>query len=411
MIKRNILKKLDKLLSMFPAVAIVGARQTGKTSLANLARPEWRYLDMERSVDRELVERDVDFFFKKHPEAVILDEAQFFPDILENLRGTIDRDRKKNGRFILTGSSSPHLTERVSETLAGRVALLELSPLKANELFDLPLSSFFSIFNSTLSEKTFDQLLALKPNWTIDQLARIWFRGGYPEPQARDDNDFWGPWFENYFLTYINRDLRRYFPGLDMEKYRLFLWMLRDFHAQMMNSAEIARSLSVAEPTVRNYLEIADGTFIWRKLPSFERTVSRSVVKNPRGYIRDSGIFHFISAIATPEQLESSRFLGASFEAFVIEEILRGVACTDATLVEPKFFRTRGGAEVDLVLEGSFGILPIEIKYSTGVDKRDLRSLQDFVKFEKLPLGIVINLGERVEYISEKIIQIPVFCL
>ncbi len=403
---RNLLNKLNKLLAVFPVVVILGARQCGKTSLCKMARPDWEYFDLERASDRRLIESDMELFFKNHGTNLIIDEAQEVPALFSFLRGYVDRERNRSGRFILTGSSSPELTGAVSESLAGRVGLLELSPFKTNELFGNPLPPFYSICGCKIDASHAEYLRTLEPVHTFEQVQQVWLNGGYPEPSLKPP-EFRPIWTENYIATYLERDLRKLFPSLEIEKFRLFLTMLKDFHSQILNAAEFSRAIGASESTIRRYLEITHGLFIWRKLSAYERSSLRSLVKNPRGMYRDSGLFHFFNHISSVSDLETSRYRGASFESFVIEEILRGVACTDATMVNSYYFRTRSGAEVDLIIEGSFGTLPIEIKASSWTDPKDTAALGRFISDHDLPFGLVINLSDRVEALTPKIIQIP----
>jgi len=411
MYRRNLLLVLDKNLSNFPAVVVVGVRQCGKSSLVRALRPEWEYFDLERPIDRDIILQDPTLFFRNHPQGVILDEAQLYPELLGTLRGVIDTQRDVRNRFILTGSSSPELLRFSSDSLAGRVALVELSPLKMNEISGVELPPFYALFESPITAESKSIIQALIPIHSNELFYRTWLWGGFPEPQFRNDPDFFNTWHENYIRTFLERDLKRLFPGIDSDNYRLFLALLKDYHANTINIADISRSIGLSETTIRKYLEIADLSFFWRKLPSYERTSLRSVVKNPRGLYRDSGHFHFASNLFSKQALEVSRFRGASFEAFVIEEILRGIACVKAYNLSAAFFRTRGGAEIDLVLNGSFGCLPIEIKCRSSVTLKDVKPLVEFIDRESLSLGIVITLGEKVHQLSESIFAVPVNCL
>lgn len=402
--KRNIAPRLKELLDHFPAVAIVGARQVGKTTLAQAIAPNFMYVDMEKPSDYDRVTRDSEFFFKQHPSQVIFDEAQLSPELFSTLRGVIDQKREEKGRFILTGSSSPELLNHISESLAGRIAIIELGTLKANEYYQEPLSDFYQMLKEPLTRES---IKIENISRSFEQTQDFWFKGGYPEPSMMTDNSIYQEWMVNYETTYLNRDIARLFPKLDKIAYRKFITMLGELSGKTLNKSDIARSISVSEPTIHDYLEIASGTFLWRSLPSFEHNVTKRVVKMPRGHIRDSGLLHHLLHMGSLKQLQTSVVAGFSFESYVIEEILKGLQ--DARIqAQAYYYRTHSGAEIDLILQGNFGILPIEIKYGSTILGRQLRSMTEFIQDHDLPFGVVINQAEKIEWLTKNIIQIPV---
>lgn len=405
--QRNILPYLLELLEQFPIIAILGARQTGKTTLAKQAGTNWLYMDLERESHYERLLADPEFFFQQNPERVIFDEAQLLPKLFTTLRSIIDENRTQKGRFIITGSSSPALLKNISESLAGRIAILELNTLKANEYFHQPLSEFYQIFHSKLNKKN---VTILKPQLSSKQIQQFWFKGGYPEPIAHDD-EFYREWMSDYQATYINRDLANLFPKLDKVAYRRFISMLAKLSSKIINKSDIARSVAVSQPTISDYLDIAAGTFIWRKLPSFDLNINKTIVKMPRGHIRDSGFLHYLLHIADLPSLQDDPIAGFSFEAFVIEELLKGLQDARLRNVDSYYFRTRDGAEIDLILQSQFGILPIEIKYGVHTPRKQLISLTNFIKDNKLKFGIVINQANEMLWLTEHILQVPAGCL
>jgi len=397
--------KCLKLLEWFPVVAILGARQVGKTSLAKQLGKQWTYLDLEQPQDLDRLSYDPNFFFTEHPDSVIIDEAQEYPTIFKILRGVIDSNRDKKGRFIITGSSSPSLISEVSETLAGRVAIVELGTLKCNEFYDLPLSPFYSLFESDLTKN-----LPIEGTAPLsrDQIQRLWFYGGYPEPLTSDDTEQHSFWMENYRSTYLNRDVAKLFPKLDRQSYRRFLTMLCKLSGTIINKSQVGRAVEASESSIRDYIEIAEGTYIWRILSSYEKSLVKSITKMPKGYIRDTGLLHYLLGIHNLEKLKSDPIVGASFEGFVCEELVKGLEALNITNWNVHYYRTRGGAEIDIIIDGPFGVLPIEIKYGSTIKRSSLKSLTTFVKDNNLPLGMVINQCDQVEWLTSKIVQIPV---
>jgi predicted AAA+ superfamily ATPase len=406
-IPRNLAPKIKRLLTQFPVVAILGPRQAGKTTLAKQIAPTWSYFDLENPVDYDRISHDPGFFFSENPRALILDEAQEYPELFRVLRGEIDKRREEKGRYLITGSSSPELLAGVSESLAGRVALVELGTLKANEFYRKPLSVFYSLFSGKLNKEKVPAADALAP-LSSAQIQAVWLKGGYPEPVLEKDESFYQQWMEAYHSTYINRDIAKLFPRLNKVAYRRFLTTLSKLSGTILNKKELAAAIEVSEGTVREYLEIAEGTFLWRQLNSFEKNVVKSVIKMPKGYIRDTGLLHYLLQIDDLEVLKSDPIVGNSFEAFVIEEILKGLQATSVTNWRAYYYRTRNRAEIDLILDGPFGTLPIEIKYGSSTPLRQLIALNEFVDEHKLPFGILINQSDKVTWLTEKVIQIPV---
>ncbi|MCU0290048.1 MAG: ATP-binding protein [Acidobacteria bacterium] len=407
-IKRNLEEKINKLLTFFPAVIILGVRQCGKTTLAKQLKPNWKYFDMEKASDFDLVTRDFDFFFRENPEKLIIDEAQQAPEIFRELRGVIDRNREHKGRFILTGSSSFDLLKNVSESLAGRVAIVELGTLKFNEFYREPLSPFYKMFDTPLSSSTLDYLKSLQVEIPHTGVMDVFLKGGYPEPALNADDEFRMIWMENYFQAYIQRDIRILFPRLDIAKYRRFIMMLSSLSGTIINRSELGRSLETSEVTVKEYMDIAHGSYLWRNVPSFEKSVTKSILKMPKGIFRDSGLLHFLQKIRNNDQLMVYPRVGLNFEVFIMEEIIKGLEATMLTGWEYFYYRTRNGAEVDMIIQGDFGVLPIEIKFGLQTDRNQLASLRKFIAENNLPMAIVINNSEEVAMLADRIIQIPV---
>lgn len=404
-LKRNLYNKINKLLEMFPVVAIIGSRQCGKTTLSKTIRPNWLYLDLEKLTDFNRVDLDPEFFFQQNSENVIIDEAQLCPSVFTSLRSVIDQNRNQKGRFIITGSSSPELLTNISESLAGRIATIELSPFKANEIYNKELSQFYDLFKNNLSKVFFDSIGTAK--LTPQQIQNAWLLGGYPEPVLQQNHEFYTHWMLNYENSYINRDIAKLYPKLNKIAYQRFITMLCKLSSTILNKSELGRALEVSERSIREFLNIADGTFIWRQIPSYENTNIKSIVKMPKGHIRDSGLLHSLLGITNKEKLINDPIIGASWEAFVIEEIIKGLQATMITHWKPYYYRTRTGVEVDLILDGPFGVLPIEIKYGVKTNIKQLKSLEEFVVKNNLLFGLLINQSEEPYWLTKNIFQLP----
>ena len=404
--KRGYQDLLHSYLATFPCVALLGVRQCGKTTLLRTLPPKWKQLDLERRADHAVVSRDPDAFFRLNPRHVALDEAQVLPDLFPALRVAIDEHRTEKGRFVITGSSSPALVRSVSESLAGRVGIIEMAPFSWEEV--TATTGRDSLLRRLGHRKARPAALiaGLKARGTPAKVQEFWFRGGFPEPWLDPAPGFRARWIEQYIQTYLLRDVKRLFPGLDEVRFRRFLEMLGGLSGRILNYAEVARALGVSQPTARDYFAIAHGTFVWRSIPAYSGNVVKRVVKHPRGYLRDSGLLHALLRIPNAEALLSHPQVGASWEGTVVEEIFRQLN-TIGLAADGSYYRTGGGAEVDLVLEGDFGRVAVEIKHTSVVQPRDLKGLRDFVTEQKARIGIVINNDVMARQYDDRLIGLP----
>jgi predicted AAA+ superfamily ATPase len=401
--KRHALPLLNELLGLFPCVALVGVRQCGKTTLLKELSPDWKILDLEKLADLDAVQRDPDLFLRLNPRQLAIDECQLLPAMFAALRVAIDSQRNEPGRFVITGSSSPELLSSISESLAGRIAIIEMAPLSLAEAYELAPSPLYRLIEE---RAPLSQFSALLPRVSLDQINTYWMQGGYPEPWVKGQPRFRKLWLQNYLQTYLDRDLPRLFPALDRQKFRLFVQMLAQLSGSIINYSEVARALGVSQPTARDYFHIAHGTFLWRHLPPYEKDATKRVVKHPKGYLRDSGLLHYLLHLRDQDDLMAHPRMGQSWESTVIETLLRGLASAGVD-ASPYHYRTGAGAEIDLVLEGEFGLLPVEINHSSRVDTRSLRALRDFVTERNCRYGIVINNNETVRQLDDKLICLP----
>ncbi len=405
---RLLSQKIDHLMDMFPVVAVIGPRQCGKSTLARQLRPDWKYYDLESPDDYQLISSDPVAFFLLNHDRIILDEAQQYPQLFQVLRGVIDADREKKGRFILTGSSSPDIVKGIKESLAGRIASVEMWPFKQTEFNETEASGLYQLLAS--GDSSLDALLDLQPTVSLQQSMDQWFYGGFPEPliEGARRPAFYKQWMEQYIMDYVVRDVRALFPRLQLHTFRQFLMLLAQFSGHQLNMSNMARSLEVTVATVKEYLEIIHQTFLWRNLDAYTKNPLKRVQKARKGFFRDQGILHYFLKIRDLNGLLLHPVAGSSFESFVIEEIIRGLQATMATQLAFYYYRTIDRSEVDLIIEGDFGVIPIEIKLGSSFKQHSLRGIGNFLSDTQAPFGIVINRAKRIEQLSEKIIQIPV---
>ena len=337
MIKRLIQDELLQSIGRNPAVALLGPRQVGKTTLAlEIARTRPSlYLDLETASDRAKL-ADPERYLADHEDVlVILDEVHRAPDLFQSLRGLIDSGRrrgKRAGRFLLLGSASVDLLKQSGETLAGRIAYLELAPFDALEV-------------------------------ESKQMDNLWLRGGFPSSFLADHDRDSFRWRQDFIRTYLERDIPQLGPRVPAETLRRFWTMLAHSQSTLLNAATLARGLGVDGKTVARYLDLLVDLLLVRRLPAWHRNVGKRLVKSPKVQVRDSGVTHALLGLTSKEQLLGHPVVGQSWESFVIETLL-DVAPQG---VEASFYRTSAGAEIDLVLTLPGGELwAIEIKRSSA---------------------------------------------
>lgn len=374
-IQRQQADRLRFLLRSFPTVLLVGPRQCGKSTLAGHSLPDWTHLDLERPTDLAALESDLEGFFDAHPRAVVIDEAQRLPDVFPVLRHVIDRSRGK-GRFLLLGSASPTLIRSVSETLAGRVALLELTPFLASELVGTA------------------------------RAADRWFWGGFPPIHGLRNSHARSEWFNAYVSTFLERDLPALGIGLPARRLRTLWTMLTHVHGSLLNVSDLARSLAVSSHTIAGDLDVLEGAYMIRRLRPYHANVQKRLTKGSKLYVRDTGLLHFLAGLRHPSELATWPKRGASFEGLVIEEL---AALAARRLVRPElfFWRTQAGAEVDLLIVEGRRILPIEIKIGATVDRYAVVGLRQCMKDLGLRRGWVISTTRERRRLSPDIEIIP----
>ncbi len=396
---------LDEYLSNFACVAIVGPRQCGKTTFLGELGKQWKRFDLERASDTQIIAHDPDLFFRLNPRQVAIDECQLLPALFPALRVAIDETRNETGRFVITGSSSPDLLKSISESLAGRIGIIEMAPFAWAEVYPVTETPFARVLMDRQAQAA-DFLDVLRPRGDLQSVHDYWFRGGYPEPWIKGSDRFRQLWMDQYTRTYLERDVGRLFPGLDQQKFRLFLRMLGGLSGSIINYSEVGRSLGVSAPTARDYFKIADGTFIWRHVPSYTRSAMKRVVRHPKGFVRDSGLLHYLLRIPDIDALLGHPQAGRSWEGMVTEEIIRQLSSQGGGF-DVYFYRTAAGAEIDLILEGDFGLIPVEIKHSQTVEPRELRVLSEFIRERSCRFGLVINNDLAPRRYTENIVGVP----
>lgn len=331
-IDRKLLSVIKSKLKSAPAIAILGPRQVGKTTLARQIDKEFIYLDIENPRDLAKLADAYSYLESLQDKTVVIDEVQLLPELFSILRPLIDSKRTA-GRFILLGSASPELVKGVAETLAGRISYNELSPVNLSEL----------------------------PK-KIDYTAH-WFKGGFPNALLATDQES-KSWLDDFIKSYVERDLSKMF-GVDLSSLLLrnFWNMLAHTNGNLFNAETFARSLGVSAPTVVRYLDFLEGGYLVRRLQPWFVNAKKRLIKSPKTFIRDTGILHRLLNIQSYNELFGHPAIGSSWEGYVIEQIYQ----LKRNNIDIFFYRTQSGAECDLVLvDGITPIACIEIKISNS---------------------------------------------
>ncbi len=334
MVTRRFAASLHRLLRRFPVVTVLGPRQSGKTTFVRAALPGWTYLDLERPSDLVPLQSDPEARLDQIGDRVLLDEAQQAPEVFPILRGIIDRQRGRTGRFVLLGSASPSLVRGISESLAGRTAFLDLPPFRWDEVRGRPATG---------------------------GLSSLWLRGGFPRTFLAADATARREWFDAYSRAFIERDLPALGIDVSAAQMRRLMAMLAHANGGLWNASQLAASLGVSYHTVNRYVDILEQTFLVRKLSPYFRNLGKRLVRSPKVYFRDTGLLHFFAGVKTEADLDVHPGRGASWEAFVIDQAISAFRRIDPA-AEPWFWRTARGVEVDLLVETGGRLIPFEIK-------------------------------------------------
>jgi len=347
---------LRSMLRRFPAVTLVGPRQCGKTTLAREIGGE--YFDLEQESDR--VRLDLEWTrLVAGRTRVILDEAQTHPAVFPRLRAAIDADRARNGRFILLGSVSPTLMRSVSESLAGRMAVIELTPFLWNELAARPMRS------------------------------RLWLMGGFPDGGVRRPASF-PQWANSYLRLITERDLPALGIPCTPQVTQKLLRMMAALNGQQWNASELGRSMGVNYQTVTRYVDFIEGAFLLRRLPAFHANLSKRLVKAPKIHWCDTGLLHATLGIDSDDALRHHPAVGASWESFVVEQAL-GMLAALGVPHSAFHFRTSDGYELDLVLESGRERWAVEIKLTSDPSPHDLARLEKCAAMVSATRAILVS--------------------
>ena len=407
--------KLKKLREHFPAVVLTGARQVGKsTLLTHLFGKNARHIVFNPVIDDLGARRDPEFFLQPHTTPLILDEIQYAPELMAIIKTKIDQDRTP-GQFFLTGSQNLSVIKSISESMAGRTAVMDMDAMTVSERLDIPASALNFWLEEILcaGKKTvsLEKLMHGQAIHIKGNLFKTLWRGGYPGTLDLPD-DLFADYFQSYVRTYVERDIRVLAEVSDQQIFTRFFGLIAALTAQEVNYSYLGRELGITPQTASRWLSILKATYQWFELPPYHGNIIKRLSNKGKGYLTDTGLASYLMRVSSAEALATQPFLGAIFETHVVLEMKR-MFCGLSAPVNLFHWRAHSGAEVDLVIERDGILWPVEIKCKTKITSSDVLGLSAFQEnyAKQCGIGLVIASVEEPYFYSKNVLILPhVFC-
>lgn len=401
MFQRHLANIILKFSKEYPLIALVGPRQSGKTTLSQHLFPNHKYLSLEALDIRQHAETDPRGFLDDHGPNLILDEVQRVPALFSYLQERVDKSQKP-GEYILTGSSQFLLIHNITQSLAGRIATFNLYPLTYTELYHYPPDlDFDSLFQKPEeNRKKIDQ----------QELYKLLLNGFYP--RIHDKHLESRKWYENYLLTYVERDVRSLLNIKNIRTFEHFLQLCASQSANLMAYSNISNSLGVSVPTIKEWISILETSGLIFILPPYFENYSKRIVKTPKIYFADTGLLCYLLSIRNEEQLKVHPLLGSIFETFIVSECFKRFYNMGER--PPLYFwRDQTGNEIDLLIHRGKDAFPIEIKLSQSTQSDFKKTIMHWFSLETNPAsnGAIIYSGDSAQYITTPVPFIPWFMI
>lgn len=405
---RLIEPKLQSYVESFACTLVTGARQVGKSTLLDQMYGEtFRSFVFDPVQDLYGVKQDPDLFLRNNPPPLILDEIQYVPELVPALKRFIDRDRRP-GMYLITGSQQWHVMRDLAESLAGRVAILDLPAFSFQETAEVAGDGWLNgwLEKVPISLDTGLEALRATPSTGLSTTETIW-RGGFPEVQTLRDGVIPG-WMQGYVSTYLQRDVRTLLDVRDETQFATFLALCASLTAQECNYSQLGRDIGLSSPTAKRWISVLRGTYQWFEVAAFAPNHIKRLSGRPKGYLSDTGLASYLMRLSTPKAVQGHPAFGALFETLVVTECWKQLQ--RQPLVPTLYhYRQHSGAEVDLVIEKDGLLFPIEIKASSQARPSDARSIHVFqqnVGASAQP-GLVIYAGSDVLRLSRECVAVP----
>ena len=380
MITRKAQNALERLSTQFPVIAITGPRQSGKSTLAKASFQTKKYISFDDKYYRELAKSEPKDFLNAFPDGVIIDEAQKVPEIFDAVKETVDKGEHSPGKYILTGSSQFRLKENISDSLAGRVGMINLLPFSISELKE----------EGQLNDNPYDYV----------------FKGLYPPLYDETKNFISDDWFENYIETYIDLDIKDMIDPANLNSFRKLVQICAIYSGQMVNYDDISRKIGVSAVTVKRWLSILETSFIIHFLEPDTENLGKKLVKTPKLYFGDSGLMCYLLRLENKEELLLSEYKGAAVETMAVSEIMKK-RLNNARRANLTFYRDNKGFEVDTIADWKH-TFAIEIKSNSDTEKKLSSNVRKYVDLRDNTKGCVFYLGDitceinDIKYVSWK---------